>query len=137
MRGTSTSNPTPDLIDRLATPEETGLDPALLVPLLKLLATGEPVAIAELAAAAGRAVEAVRSGLAAVPDTEYDAEGRIVGQGLTVRPTPHRFTVEGKPFYTKAAEYPWVSAAGSPSWPAPVAAARAVITARPRAEPIW
>lgn len=94
------SDPTPDLVDRLATTEETGLDPALLVPLLKLLATGEPVAIDELAAATGRTAEAVRGGLAAVPDTEYDADGRIVGQGLTLRPTTHRFTVEDRELYT-------------------------------------
>ena len=74
---------TPDLVDRLASSEETGLDPALLVPLLKLLANGEPVAVDELAAATGRTVEEIRKGLAAVPDTEYDADGRIVGQGLT------------------------------------------------------
>lgn len=86
---------TPDLVDRLASSEETGLDPALLVPLLKLLANGEPVAVDELAAATGRTVEEIRKGLAAVPDTEYDADGRIVGQGLTLRATSHRFSVEG------------------------------------------
>ena len=78
------SDHTPDLVDRLATPEETGLNPTLLVPLLKLLAHGEPAAIDELAAATGRTVEAVRSGLAAVPDTENDTEGRIVPLGFTL-----------------------------------------------------
>jgi alkylmercury lyase len=91
---------TPDLVDRLASSEETGLDPALLVPLLKLLANGEPVAVDELAAATGRTVEEIRKGLAAVPDTEYDADGRIVGQGLTLRATSHRFSVEGRELYT-------------------------------------
>lgn len=34
------------------------------------------------ASAAGRSVEAVRQGLEAVPDTEYDDQGRIIGQRL-------------------------------------------------------
>lgn len=94
------SNHTPDLVDRLATPDETGIDPGLMVPLLHLLSHGEPVDIDELAIAAGRTVEEVRSGLAAVPDTEYDDAGRIVGQGLTLRPTRHRFTLDGQELYT-------------------------------------
>ena len=39
-------------------------------------------------------------GLDAVPDTEYDKQGRIIGQGLTLRPTRHRFTVAGQELYT-------------------------------------
>lgn len=89
-----------DLNERLVSPNETGLDPALLVPLLRLLAAGEPVTVTDLADAAGRSVDATRTGLAATPETEYDEEGRIVGQGLTLRPTRHRFTVDGEELYT-------------------------------------
>lgn len=89
-----------DLTNRLADPWESGLDAGLLVPLLRLLVDGDPVSIEELAAAAGRTVDDVRRGLAAVPDTEYDAQGRILGQGLTLRPTNHRFTVAGEELYT-------------------------------------
>lgn len=92
--------PTPELADRLATPEETGLDPALLVPLMRLLAHGNPVSVEDLATTTGRTVDEVRDGLAAAPDTEYDDRERIVGQGLTLRPTPHRFTVAGQELYT-------------------------------------
>lgn len=88
------------LPERLNRTEETGLDPGLLIPLLRLLADGDPVAVEQLATAAGRTPEQVRHGLAAVPDTEYDDLGRIVGQGLTLRPTPHRFTVAGEELYT-------------------------------------
>ncbi len=35
-----------------------------------------------------------------MPDTEYDDQGRIVGQGLSLVPTPHRFTVAGEELYT-------------------------------------
>lgn len=80
-----------DLIDRLAGSAET----TLLVPLLRLLADGDPVSIDDLAAAAALTADEVRARLAAMPDTEYDDQGRIIGQGLTLRPTRHRFTVAG------------------------------------------
>ncbi|NYI77103.1 organomercurial lyase MerB [Nocardioides panzhihuensis] len=88
------------LPQRLTRPEETGLNAGLLVPLLRLLVDGDPVAVEQLAAAAGRPIDEVRRGLAAVPDTEYDDQGRIIGQGLTLRPTPHRFIVAGEELYT-------------------------------------
>lgn len=91
---------TTELVDRLATPYETGLDATYLVPLLRLLAAGDPVEMTALAAAAGRTVKETRAALAKVPDTEYDEQYRIVGQGLTLRPTPHRFTVDGQELYT-------------------------------------
>lgn len=100
FREISAPNPSRDVVDRLARPEETGLDPAILVPLLQLLANGDPVDVEDLATAADRTLEEVRSRLAAVPDTEYDDQGRIVGQGLTLRPTAHRFTVDGQELYT-------------------------------------
>ncbi len=85
-----------DLIDRLAGSAET----TLLVPLLRLLADGDPVGIDDLAAAAALTADEVRARLAAMPDTEYDDQGRIIGQGLTLRPTRHRFTVAGEELYT-------------------------------------
>ena len=81
------------------TSSETGLDASLWLPLLKLLAQGDPVDIPTLADATGRSVEDVRGALAAVPDIEYE-DGRIIGQGLTLRPTPHRFEVNGEQLYT-------------------------------------
>lgn len=88
-----------DLTDRLSSPRS-GIDPGLFVPLLRLLAEGEPVTVSELATASGRTEGAVRQGLASVPDTEYDEDGRILGLGLTLRPTPHRYTVAGEQLYT-------------------------------------
>jgi alkylmercury lyase len=90
------TNPTTDLIDRLAGSSET----TLLVPLLRLIAQGDPVALDDLATAIGLTVEEVHARLAAMPDTEYDAQGLIIGQGLTLRPTRHRFTVAGEELYT-------------------------------------
>lgn len=84
----------------LLSPARSGIDPGLFVPLLRLLAEGDPVTIAELATASGRSEDTVRQGLAKVPDTEYDEEGSIIGLALTMRPTPHRFTVAGEQLYT-------------------------------------
>lgn len=89
-----------DLGDRLISPNTTGIDRALWVPLLRLLATGEPVELGDLAQAAGRTLEQTRQALAATPETEYDQRGRIIGQGLTLRPTRHRFTLDGDELYT-------------------------------------
>ncbi len=69
-------------------------------PLLELLAAGEPVTIERVAEATGTTTGQVDEALAAMPDTEYDADGRVVGSGLTLRPTPHRFDVDGTPLYT-------------------------------------
>ena len=74
--------------------------PELYRALLRLLSDGEPVTIAELAAAAGRASDVVQRAVAGWNDTEYDNQGRIIGWGLTLRPTPHRFEIDGKQLYT-------------------------------------
>ncbi|MFC9543032.1 organomercurial lyase MerB [Streptomyces sp. NPDC056956] len=77
-----------------------GLELALLRPLLTLLAAGEPVTVDQLATEAGRTREEIRQALTAMPDTEYDAEGRITGYGLTLNPTPHRYETDGRTLYT-------------------------------------
>jgi alkylmercury lyase len=89
---------TNDITERLSS-AETGMETWLWVPLIKLLALGDPVDIAELAATTRRSEAEVRQALAAVPDTEYE-DGRIVGLGLTLRPTRHRFEVNGEQLYT-------------------------------------
>lgn len=72
----------------------------LFRPLLERLAEGEPVTVEDLAAATNRSIDEVRAALAAQTDTEFDDDGRIVGNGITLRPTPHRFVVNGKQLYT-------------------------------------
>ncbi|TAM68633.1 MAG: organomercurial lyase MerB [Microbacteriaceae bacterium] len=90
---------TQGLPERLASPA-TGLVPDIWVPLLRLLAQGEPVEFGALAAAAGKTMPEVIRALASVPDTEYDDTGRIIGQGLTLKPTPHHIEIDGVPLYT-------------------------------------
>jgi alkylmercury lyase len=93
------TNNVSQVTDRLAS-AETGMQPWLWLPLLKLLALGDPVDAADLAAATGRPIEDVRAALETMTDAEYDGSGRIVGMGLTQRPTRHRFEVDGEQLYT-------------------------------------
>ncbi|MDX5571891.1 MULTISPECIES: organomercurial lyase MerB [Streptomyces] len=74
--------------------------PWLWPALLQLLSRGEPVTTAQIADATGKSEDEVRHALATLPDTEYDAAGRIVGSGITLNPTPHRFTVDGRHLFT-------------------------------------
>ena len=69
-----------------------GLD---LVPhAARLLAEGEPVAIERLAAATGRPVDEIEAALGEQTSAERDADGQLVGLGLTLRPTPHRYVLD-------------------------------------------
>jgi alkylmercury lyase len=67
---------------------------------IRLLAAGEPVRIGQIASAAGVAPAEVDAMLSGQPGTDWDEQGRLVGFGLTQRPTAHRFTVAGRRLYT-------------------------------------
>jgi alkylmercury lyase len=69
-------------------------------PLLHLLAGGQPVTAEQLAAATGHTIDEVHAVLPTLPSIELDDQGRVVGYGITLRPTPHRFRVEGRALYT-------------------------------------
>jgi len=71
----------------------------LLPHAIRLLADGEPVALERLAAAAGARLEDVATALDAQASAERDDHGRLLGLTLTLRPTPHRFTVDGRTLY--------------------------------------
>jgi len=62
----------------------------------RLLAEGQPVALERLAKASSVSVQAVETALREQPGTDWDDQGRLVGFGLTHRPTPHRFTFDGR-----------------------------------------
>ncbi len=72
----------------------------LLPSVVALLAEGRPMRPQDLADAAGVPVERVEAFLHGQPGTDWDDEGRIVGFGLTLRPTPHRFLLDGRVLYT-------------------------------------
>ncbi len=68
--------------------------------LLRLIARGEPVEMSEIAEVAhGPAAEVERT-LRAQPGTDWDDDGRLVGFGLTQRPTEHRYIAGGRTLYT-------------------------------------
>ena len=69
-------------------------------PLLRLIARGRPVDLAELAAESGQPASDLERILRAQPGTEWDDEGRLVGFGLSLRPTAHRYLVSGHTLYT-------------------------------------
>lgn len=68
--------------------------------LVRLIASGEPVRIEEVAELAGLPASGVDEILRAQAGTDWDDDGRIVGFGLTLRPTAHRFIVSGRTLYT-------------------------------------
>lgn len=90
---------TANLAERLAS-TDTGQDPDIWLPLLRLLGKGQPVQIDTLAAAAAKTIPEIIRALARVPDTEYDDNGRIIGQGLTLKPTRHHIEINDTKLYT-------------------------------------
>jgi len=72
---------------------------ALMAVVLTELARGEPVDAARIAARTGMPATDVLGLLRRSP-AEWDRDGRLVGFGLTLRPTRHRFEVDGRVLYT-------------------------------------
>lgn len=68
--------------------------------LVLLLAKGKPVSVEEVAQALETTRESAMEILDRTPSLEWDESGKIVGAGLTLRPTPHRFNVGGHTLFT-------------------------------------
>jgi alkylmercury lyase len=68
--------------------------------LVHAIAKGAPVSTQELADAASLPVSDVERMLQDQPGTDWDEHGRVVGFGLTLRPTAHRYIVAGRVLYT-------------------------------------
>jgi alkylmercury lyase len=69
-------------------------------PMIRLVAEGRPVALESVAAESGVFVEEIESWLRAQPGTDWDDRGRLLGFGLTQRPTRHRYTMDGRVLFT-------------------------------------
>jgi alkylmercury lyase len=67
---------------------------------IRLLAAGAPVQLEQIATAAGVRVDEVEALLRGQPGTDWDEQGRLLGFGLTQRPTAHRLIVSGRDLYT-------------------------------------
>jgi alkylmercury lyase len=74
--------------------------PAIRLQLLRLLADGRPVSMEQLARALHIPPEQVGAELRRCGDVEFDAAGAIVGAGLSLTPTPHRFVIRGHQLFT-------------------------------------
>jgi alkylmercury lyase len=69
--------------------------------LLRLLADGQPVALAHVAAALNRSLGDVVGALRQLSNVEVDHEGHIIAAvGLSLTPTPHRFQVGDQTLFT-------------------------------------
>lgn len=83
-------------------PEESTLAARLEILMYRALAEGRPVSAARLASLAGVPVELTEilfdQGKAL--GGEWDEQGQLVGNVLTLIPTQHRFRVNGKELYT-------------------------------------
>lgn len=87
------------LATRIAASLRRDIENPMFRPLVRLLAGGRPVAVDDLIQATGLPAEEVRQGLAGLKDIEYNRAGKIVGQGVTLRPTRHRFEIDGRQLY--------------------------------------
>ena len=76
-------------------------DQRLAVALYRLLAGGEPVEPASLAASARLPEHVASAALSTWPDVAYDERGRIAGfGGLSIRETAHRLELDGRTLFT-------------------------------------
>lgn len=77
-------------------PDKTGL----FHQLLRLLAEGKPVSVGQIAAKLHLSHGATAAALGKLRNIEFDQDGNIVGAGITLNPTPHRFQVNGRMLFT-------------------------------------
>lgn len=72
----------------------------LYYDLIPLLAEGRPVPVERVAAEVGRPRQEVAEAIRGLPNIEYDEAGRVVGAGLTLNETRHRFRLGDRLLYT-------------------------------------
>jgi len=68
--------------------------------ILHQVSRGKPLSRASLATSLQINQNELEHRLARVRDTEFDSEGNIIGWGVTLMPTRHRFQLDGKVLFT-------------------------------------
>lgn len=67
-----------------------------LIPhIVRLLAEGKPISLDRLAEVSSWTLREVETVVRSHPGVDWNSEGRLLGFGLTLRQTPHRFTFDG------------------------------------------
>src|SRR5438445_705656 len=87
MQGTQLDAVAKAVVEALDGPQR---NTALCRQVSRLLAQGQPVSPLHLAGVLHRTANEVRAELRTHPEMEYDANGNIVGSGLTLVPTAYR-----------------------------------------------
>ena len=72
----------------------------LCLPILLQVSRGKPLPKSTLATSLDISQDELDQRLTRLPDTEFDREGQVVGWGVTLVPTRHRFEVDGQSLYT-------------------------------------
>lgn len=72
----------------------------LCLAILRQVTRGKPLPKAELLSSLQISQDELKQRLARLPDTEFDQQGNILGWGVTLVPTLHRFQIDGKPLFT-------------------------------------
>ena len=67
----------------------------LCLPILHQVSRGKPLPKTTLATSLAISQDELEQRLTRLPGTEFDQEGHIVGWGVTLVPTRHRFQVDG------------------------------------------
>lgn len=72
----------------------------LCLPILYQVIRGKPLSKTALSTSLQISQGELEQRLTRLPDTEFDQEGNIVGWGVTLVPTRHRFQMDGKALFT-------------------------------------
>ena len=72
----------------------------ICLQVVQQVARGRPVAMASLETSLKISQDELERRLTQLPDTEFDQHGNIVGWGVTLVPTSHRFLIRGTSLYT-------------------------------------
>ncbi len=89
-----------ELAHRLAAQLDCTQDVACRGIMQAIAESGQPLAPASLAARLQMSHQDLQAHLTRVPDTEFDAQGNIVGWGITLLPTRHQFRVKEHALFT-------------------------------------
>jgi alkylmercury lyase len=87
------------IVERLMAQAHCEVD-TLCLPIVHQVSRGKPLTMAALGASLQMPQDEVKRRLAQIPDTEFDQRGNMVGWGVTMIPTRHRFQIRQQTLFT-------------------------------------